>query len=407
MQTSFVSNRKRIRDRRSSTYQSGRNGSSSWDGTTANSIGEYAEMNDVSTPRFREKSGKGEIVMNPMSKLSAKLRNDQTASLIYEQPPGNLNKSTWDTGFGNRCTGRGNDGGGWTIWSGLSLVSSTDISNAITETCTRCASQIGRSNTDMWENIAEADKTVALLRSPLASWFKFEKKARIATAGLSAAQAWLVYRYGIKPLVLSVNDVLNNLKKETRPTRNTTRAVTRDTRNSSGSGTTTQTYWYANRFDYHFDRTEYLEVRAMSIDEVIMENQYTYGLATKSLVTLPWELVPYSFVVDWFVNVGDFVGAIAQSFFPRSLGQCYVVRQSILDSRYATASVPFAPSVVNVVQSIGGWSTLEQELTYRVVGLSAPGVVIKNDFRLDSATRIADSLALVGQQVMRAFAGRK
>jgi len=213
------------------------------------------------------------------------------------------------------------------------------------------------------------------------------------------ANYWLMWRYGLRPLIGSISDILKALESNVRPDRQTSRGqavstmTKTDTWNYSNSGI------FANRKTI----TESVQVRAMSIDWVTMDWAYDYGFSVKSLMTLPWELIPYSFVADWFVNTGDFIGALAQAFREESLGQC-------LTTRYIQSGVQENTSHV----ASGGYTVTSPLLcgvredcvtTNRVRGLKTPGLVVKSNFRLDDATRIGDALALVGQQILHRFAG--
>lgn len=380
---------------------------------TSEFMGSYEEMQDWVTPRFSERKGKGEVIMSPMAKLKASLQGQMLANMKYaSNPPSN---TFWAKSSGPSMWLAYN---GWSrtvpvgaYWKGNyrnSIVPPADVSNAQIEACTRARSQIGRSNTDMWENLAEVNKTFDLLKSPIGSWFPWERKVRKVTVGLSAARAWLVYRYGVRPLVLSVNEVLSNLQKKARPTRVTTRA------NSVVGGTsvldsfqTSKTYWSDAYHTVQRLRNERVTVRAMSIDEVTSDFEYTYGLASKQLLTLPWELIPWSFVVDWAVNVGDFIGALAQSFYPASLGQCFVTTTEYTESRALLGTTAFNPGTFSILEPGSGTSQMSITWQERSVGLLGPGLVIKQDFRFDQATRLADSLSLIALQISKAFSGRR
>lgn len=405
--------RTRSRDRRKSvTYRWENYLGNSATGPVLNAAGTYEEMADFVVPRFAEKRAAGSILMNSMRSVRATMTGGHISDGKIATNPGAL-PTQWARNFGDQsrfCTGYGGTSVGdyWISQNGLSLFSASDIYNAQVEACTRVRSQIGRSNTDMWENLAEVNKTMDLLRSPLASWFKFEKKARAVTAGLTAAQAWLTYRYGVRPLVTSVDAVLKNMRKEARSVRSTTRStvvLTAPLRTDTFQ--TNSSYWSSCYFTVERQRMASYLVRAMSIDEVISDFEYTYGVASKQLLTLPWELLPWSFVVDWFSNIGDFVGALAQSFYPASLGQCYVTEDTYSEYRRCLAMTAFVPSTIQVIDQLQGWTRADVITKVRSPGLLGPGIVIKQDFKLDSTTRIADSLALVGQQITRAFLGRK
>lgn len=112
-------------------------------------------------------------------------------------------------------------------------------------------------------------------------------------------EEWMQYRYGIMPLVYSYRDLCNTVDRgKSVKTRRTLRLFPEPTGISLPASS--QRYCWrdtegevrcsGNVFQ-HFDWSS----AAM-----------TAGLGVNPIVTL-WELIPYSFVVDWFVNVGDYV----------------------------------------------------------------------------------------------------
>lgn len=144
-------------------------------------------------------------------------------------------------------------------------------------------------------------------------------------------------------------------------------------------------------------KVEQIEVRAMSLDSVIEDVGQRYGFASKDLLTLPYELIPYSFVVDWFVNVGDYIGAVSNCFYPAALGACYTVatNQAVTvanNSHSSTNWVPTSPMIGSVSETY--------VRRFRTPGLPSPELGVRSNFRLDSLTRLADSFALIAQQAL-------
>lgn len=406
MQSYGQRNRERVKDERSSSTRTGYSTVTgvSWSAVDLKAKGQYKKTNDVVTSRYAELSRKGTVVMSPYQSIVANLTQEHTQACKLEQPPGSGGQGWYNTGFGNFCTGRGHSPGDYWLGTGLDLISAEDRQALAVEASTRVLSQIGRSNVDWWENIAEVNKSMELLKHPFASWFRVHNRKNSWQKDLlqSTPSLYLLLRYGVQPLVTSVNGVLNNLKKSTRPTRVTTRASAADSRRRDDTGRTSTTYWGSCELQYKRSTTETLQYRAMSIDKMISDFEYTYGLSSKQLLTLPWELIPWSFVVDWALNVGDFLGALAQSLYPSSLGQCLVSTRTVTEYREATNTVAWSPSTIEVKQPFGGWSRADIVWKNRVVGLTGPGLVIKSNLRLESVTRAADTFALITQQIQRA-----
>lgn len=362
-------------------------------------VGTIKKTDDCVVRNFHKRSKNGEVIMNPYS----------NSTCVRTLTPISLYSYT-DTRYGLTYTQSGfPDAGvvqasGYTSWpSRYDLISSSEVGGLTTEASTRVLSAIGRASTDSWENLAETQKTVGMLWSPIKSFMRFDKRFQIASAGLSAANAWLMYRYGIMPLINSVDGVLTALNRNVIPLRKTTRAQATANATYVGSVTWTAAQWQRT---YRIQKTESHTVRAMSLDTVVRSMYNDLGFDSKSLIQLPWNLIPYSFVADWFLNVGDYIGALGQAFQPQSLGRC-TVHQSVLSQvRQSTNDVNTNSYQVLNSKQLLLWRQ-DNVYTTRDLGLSAPGIVFKSNFRLDDVTRVGDALALIGQRVLSSFLGRK
>lgn len=353
-------------------------------------------MTDYVNPRFHERSAEGEVIMTPMVQVKTTQTTSQLSSFYgLHAPitqPTQWSRFVGDMAFYELQLGTAEPGTPAFVHTG------PQEESVYVDASTQCLSQIGRSDADNWENVAEAGKTVEMLRHPLNSWFAFERKARLASAGLTLAQAWLMYRFGIRPLVMSVEETLKALREDSQPVRVTTRAKA-----TSTQSTNVDVAWTAGAHTrrYHVETHETIEARAMSLDTAVNTLTHKMGFGSKSLLTLPWELLPYSFVIDYFVNVGAFIGALANFFQPASLGQCLVTKRTWTQTRTSFAHTTSGTDQIvtpGLSQSITTYVRKE-----RMAALRTPSIVFKSDFRLDNAVRIGNLLALVGQQVTSRF----
>lgn len=117
----------------------------------------------------------------------------------------------------------------------------------------------------------------------------------------SFANLWLEYHFGWEPLVHDIYDactVINNpLKIFTK-----TRAVGRDDKAVyvyfQDLGSVTDSGWW---------RTTYKVAQGGSFRVTNWNQHLLEQMGLTNPLSLAWEVVPFSFVVDWFVNVGDFL----------------------------------------------------------------------------------------------------
>ena len=192
------------------------------------------------------------------------------------------------------------------------------------------------------ETIAERHETLATIRrlvtgrvfSDLASYRRRIAKllsrrrvgASLKTALDSGSSEWLGYRYGIRPIVFDIQNLLTALTV-VRPIRNTARALriltnqeetTIDTSMSIAGGT----YPLVLPIRQKYTKFVTKSVRPGILFEIeeSAANNLALRLGAQSILGTAWELVPYSFVVDWFINVGNYIAAWSPSLGTRKLG---------------------------------------------------------------------------------------
>lgn len=126
-----------------------------------------------------------------------------------------------------------------------------------------------------------------------------------------ASQKWLEYHYGWVPLVQDVHSAFELLKGDVPPLE---LSVSRSSKLPPSKGLSTQSTGYADSFSYtsrsSFEQrgTARTTVYAkMSIKDPGMLTANSLGLTNPALVA--WEIVPYSFVVDWFLPIGAWLEA--------------------------------------------------------------------------------------------------
>lgn len=363
--------------------------------TTSNKVwGSYERMWDFVTPGFHKKSSKGAVIMSPMSQLkdTQTVYTDQQYRVYHTSPP----YATVAGPVPPYLTENGLDMGRIS-YPGNQVIDSARQRALNVEAATRCLSEIRRTSVDNWENIAEAGKTLTMLEKPVGSWLRYNRKFQLASAGLSAANAWLAYRYGARPLIKSIEGIVKESFRTVRHVRQTTRTAMQDQATSvstsayNGGGT---------HRTFQTTQVEKYEVRCVSLDEALSGMAHRSGLSAKSLLTLPWELIPYSFVVDWLANVGDFIGALAQATQPASLGQCETHTWDYTWTRVTTSAYVDPPLYGHPGAYSAKYAAI---LRARYPSLTSPGLTFKSDFRLLNPTRLTDSVALIGQQILRRF----
>jgi hypothetical protein len=168
--------------------------------------------------------------------------------------------------------------------------------------------------------LAELDSTIRGIRHPLkamrdglTAYHARSKKIvhKVSRAGLQSALAgsWLEFQFGILQNVRDVESGLTNLKRISHP-----RAV-----KFKANGVETLTGINDSAFTYDFTAPSCILTQSRRWTTnviVIYRGAYkveppsgwdfkSWGLSTQDFIPAVWEAIPYSFVVDYFTNIGQ------------------------------------------------------------------------------------------------------
>lgn len=123
----------------------------------------------------------------------------------------------------------------------------------------------------------------------------------------AAADAWLTWRYGIMPIILSIQDLLELLEEQLEDagdkirTKRRRKAISCET---SRKGTVTEAANYEVKGDATIEAIVYYK---RDIEESL---RGALGFLPENVPGLAWELVSKSFVWDWFFHLGDWIAAV-------------------------------------------------------------------------------------------------
>lgn len=173
---------------------------------------------------------------------------------------------------------------------------------------------------DVLTNLAELPESIAMARnfmSNMKSRVQRIRNLRKVRASRSFEEfvrifsdAWLEYRYGWRPLVGAARDLYEavNVLQQSKRYLPVSGHASREYTATGSPGVT----WVTNAFGGYVDTGSCVSTLKARSFVTHLIGRESAALGIQPMVTA-WELVPYSFVVDWFTGIGD---SIQASFLP-------------------------------------------------------------------------------------------
>lgn len=289
-------------------------------------IGIYRNMLDRVTPAYKEMSAAGQLINSPVTSKKC------TFSIVQK------------TGWGHEHAAAVSDGAvykGVASW-GLGSVPLgfeppaplCSTGTMITAAVTQAMANVNQPVVQGLAFVGELQQTIDLLRHPFSALSKFfarplkKRKKRIpnktgkgytwtteweinrnVAIGAIASQT-LAFNFGVKPLLHDIEGILEALVfRHPLVLRQTARGFQKDARNTFSSG---------NYASSGFIETVY----GVAIQEEVLVRAgvlYAFkgetlagalGVRLRDIPAAAWELLPWSFVLDWIANVGDIVSGL-------------------------------------------------------------------------------------------------
>lgn len=383
--------------------------------------GEQWTMTDMVVPRFGERLSLGEVIFNPMEQNRFSVSSTSRGAKVRYVVPGTSYGVTNETQgdrlmvlVAGRCDPLRKEP--QVILEELELPGKD---RAIAEAVTKA----GRIPTEanLLVTMAEFRQTMRLVPDLLKNWASlYSQLNRVATAtgrkgqpsliSSTAANArsinnaltdtWLAMRFGVRPLIMDTLGVLKVLKKQY----DDTQAIRLTSRGSSSYATslsessTVVAGVTVNPLTFTLE-SKYM-VRAMQLWELEFDALMDAGLHARNIPEAAIDLVRFSFVLNWVVNVNDFFAALGSLADPstKSLGACYVLEEQhnkVWQSLGMTTNT--TSWAVDVPQS--GVVSISRTRKTRVIGQRSPKLVVRGDWsKFLTDLRLVDAVALLSQQ---------
>lgn len=270
-------------------------------------------MEDEVTSQFDAKVRRGEIINNPMTQTKVYTENigaDYYLGLYARRWATSCDPDKWIY-YGQRQSGE-NSLSHKTLDDMLPQPAISEW-NVTDRAITEAWSRVDLSAAEMLVTLAEGKKTIVSLIHIFKRLFKvlraakqlrwWELKREIKSKELM--NRWMELRYSLRPLVYEVNGIIDAIKNVPVAKRLTFRGAEKS--EDSDSSTYVSTYsqsWQEFTLRSH----RIISARAgvlTEVDNVSSLNLWGFDQLAEGI----WELVPFSFVVDWFFNIGKFIAS--------------------------------------------------------------------------------------------------
>lgn len=281
-------------------------------------IGPISTMTDVVTKNLRAHIEAGDIVNNPMH-LVKMVVNNSNGSFTFTHPLYGTGVTSGDIGS-LVYSAFGSD------WFNISQ----DVERAGQIALVKAYAKVNQSSVMGGELLATFKQTHEMLKRPFKSAGEllyrtmFKRRKYQLTAGRyfgnvarANSQAWLEARYGMIPIILDGNTIIREFNKVYQKLM-VDRRVARSGQTVSRSETRSFTDKTLPTTSTVATGTVILEQNARVNAGVIYEvthqdlpGQFAsiLGFRKRDIDPVIWELMPWSFVVDWFTNIGDWIEA--------------------------------------------------------------------------------------------------
>lgn len=279
----------------------------------------------------------------------------------------------------------------------------------------KAQSSINSADIDVGVNIAELGSALRMMTNPIAGLASFLNKffmkggVRIRHPNTRAALSylsdkWLEVRYGWIPLCSDFAKGLDSVYTHSVP-------FIQGERGKKVIGPTTIGPTIVNgvtlsgmnlTYSYRYTRTSYTEARAKIYFTIIDRKHFRkvkLGLDSLNFPKTVWELVPFSFAVDWFADVGSWISAITPNPAIHTLGASVSfegTEQTTLEGNlmYSGASsslkTPYPEVLTGTATAYQRWRL--DDIPYLVPSL---------DWKYRNLKHVVDSLSLIHQRFKR------
>lgn len=394
-----------------------------------NSLVLTQKTDDYVTPHFKKRMGKGEIIMNPFDRTKVTIedpvytglfrldRSDGSAAFhcegsfpasqfmyLYELPSGSWINPDF---IAEKAVTQAHANLAASDLQSLVMLAEAKQTYNTVYSCLKGAKDLLIGAAKLRKKMLSGDTlnaaTKRMIRRSGGSFKAINKASK------KAGNAYLQYRYGLRPIYYELQALAKALKE--RPPRMTF---------TGRSEYSTVVEDYGDEDRYYGNYMTYVQRRQATqvitcLAKILVEPKSQSNLGNRlnpfgldDFFQSGWELLPYSFVIDWFLNVGDVIASWEPITDYNILSSCVTVRDDRVQTikqfdfrmgRYSDSYIDTCPDHLYVANQICDMPDVEYKKTtsrqYRVANPSKP-VIPSLDINLDVA-KLVDIIALVRQ----------
>lgn len=276
--------------------------------------------------------------------------------------------------------------------------------DALSRAGTSARAQVTQQEADVLTMLLELKKTISTLLNPLNNLnsliLRFARAKSVAGSTLSVGKyissEWLKFRYGIMPIMYDIQGIIKAIEKDRSKGRHHAR----------GGASLNETLLLTPQIWSHGDiDTTYLDTYT---DDIVIKCGLVYdaklvvadylGLNLRAIPSTAWEVIPFSFIVDWFFNVQEYIRAIsATGIAPESGGYTVVTRTLTAQRAVVNSVIARNIGVATLVRGMSGTRTIVRRSKWRWRGCG--GARLKSKINLSNFSlldkRVLDTFALI------------
>lgn len=311
-------------------------------------------MDDMVTPAYAEIRAKGGIVNSPMSRTTT-VRSGSDAGWMFQYVfPTVVYYGEADP---NYFSGNAAAYPNHVIPAGPPA---SEYDNLLVEMVTQLRAKVNASTAQLAVSLGEMRETLSLLARPTQGLGRIIEqvarmgKSRNPTRNMSEVyhgleSLWLTGRYGWRPLMLDIEKFLEAYGESRWKLRDRV-AVKRELPEISGPALQSKLDIGGGFYFSAEDRTTHARTLVMGNFHELANPTRTMddllGLRLQDMPLAAWNLIPFSFVVDWFVNVSQVLGTLA-SYNTVNLADWFITEDRVKTVRQSGAGIcPTGWSVV-------------------------------------------------------------